>query len=321
MWKVKAGAEDAYAWGTGSDIDMNPSPQQAPGPALDWAPANQVPTQASGQTPNQVTDAATHDTSGTVRWRCANCSRPLASAYAVCAHCEPEFTPVSPHRVAARSQVPPLHHCPTCGEGFDAPATRWAPDPAPWWRWQYLVWCCPQCRVRLDWQAEPAQARVTTWASVGFLSGWGAAMLGVNMARDWPAPMKVVCYGLALAGAGAYVWGVKLRRSGRPQAQGEGWQVREADAARWAHGRFALHGETGPKPDQVWWGRMGSSPWHVWLVLGVALALLLAGTWWRKHSELPHHATGPVWLLGAVVLISWVAVWRAWRLRRVRFRW
>lgn len=245
------------------------------------------------------------EVSGTARWRCANCSRPLASAYAVCAHCEPEFTPVPRHRVAERMHLPPLHHCPACNAGFDVPATRRVPEPAPWWRWQNAVWCCPQCQAQLDWVPGLAWTQMSAWAGVGYL-GWGVVMLGTNLGDQF-APFRWLSYVVALAGMGAFLCAINLAKRNAPPLPNDDWQARATEAGDLAQGHFVLHGTPRVSARQ---------PWAIWFVLMLGVALFFGASWWRKQSDLPHHDTGPLLMLLALLLICYGALWRAWRLRQ-----
>ena len=248
----------------------------------------------------------TPEVSGTARWRCANCSRPLVSAYAVCVHCEPEFTPVPRHRVAERMHLPPLHHCPACNAGFDVPATRREPETVPWWRLQNAVWCCPQCQARLDWVPGPVAARVAAWASMGYF-GLAVLMQGTNMGDQFVS-FRWLGYVMALAGFGAYAWGINLSKRDVPPLPTEDWQARAAEAGNLALGHFELHGSAA--------ARRTRQPWFIWFLLALGVALFLGASWWRKQSELPHHDTGPLLMLAALLLICYGALWRAWRLRQ-----
>ena len=247
------------------------------------------------------------EVSGTARWRCANCSRPLTSAYAICAHCEPALTSVPRHRVAARMQLPPLHQCPACNAGFDVPATRRVPEPAPWWRWQNAVWSCPQCQARLDWVPGPVRAQISAWACVGTI-GWGVATLSSNLGDQW-ATFRWLGYVVSVAGMGAFVGALHFGNRHVPPLPNDDWQAQAADADILAQGRFVLHGTPRAK-------RGAHTPWFIWFVLVLGVALYLGASWWRKQSELPHHDTGPLLMLAALLLICWGAVWRAWRLQR-----
>ena len=245
---------------------------------------------------------------GTARWRCANCSRPLASAYAVCAHCEPEFTPVPRHRVAERMHLPPLHHCPACSAGFDVPATRRAPERAPRWRWQNAVWCCPQCKAWLDWVPGPVRAQISAWAYVGSI-GWGLASLSTDLGHQI-AGFRWQSYVVAVAGMGAFFGALQLLgNSSVPLPPNEARQAHVADAENLAQGRFVLHDTPRAK-------RSAHRPWSIWFVLALGVALSLGASWWRKQSELPHHDTGPLLMLAALLLVCYGALWRAWRLRQ-----
>ena len=116
----------------------------------------------------------------TVRWRCENCAQPLADAYTVCAHCEPEFSTPWDNRWRApeRAQQPALHTCAQCGFGFDVASVRLQPDPAPWWRMQTMAHCCPACRGRLDWIPSAQAHAAEVWNS---FSVWGLVSMQWGM--------------------------------------------------------------------------------------------------------------------------------------------
>ena len=121
-----------------------------------------------------------------VKWRCANCARPLGSAMAVCRHCEPEFTVSDPFRVRDRMHLPALHHCPACRAAFDVSDVRLEPEQAPWWRPQAYVYCCPACRLRLDWRPQTLMARSRDWAFFGLFALYvGMSMESWHYSRAW----------------------------------------------------------------------------------------------------------------------------------------
>lgn len=75
------------------------------------------------------------------KFQCANCSAPLASANAICRHCESEFS--APDRHTGK------YHCPQCDCRFDQPGIALCPADAKWYQQQIQKPQCPHCRAVL----------------------------------------------------------------------------------------------------------------------------------------------------------------------------
>ena len=246
-----------------------------------------------------------------VKWRCVNCARPLGSAMAVCAHCEPEFAASDPFRVRERMHLPALHHCPACRAAFDVPDVRLEPEQAPWWRPQAYVYCCPACRLRLDWRPQTLMARSRDWAFFGLFALYvGMSMESWHYSRAW-------LWGLLALNGIAFC--LALASSFGPQQQPGAGQLSKSGAAassarRLALGRFVAHGV---EPNSA-------GPWWRWLLMALLLVFVLCANLFKLGRGtvpgvapgimLASHAVVTCGLLAAVV---WAQVLRRRALRQL----
>ena len=257
-------------------------------------------------------------------WRCANCSSPLADAYAVCTRCEPEFATapqLEQHRDPTRLQLTAFHHCSVCNVGFDVPATCLAPQVAPWWRPQTMAWCCPQCCEQLDFVPGPTLKNAYQWGSIGRTLG---IVVAVNSANS-PWSGWQLGFSMAIAGYAAMLLSVySLFREINPQFRSQRPEPSAPAAATLRQGRFVLHGAL---RSTSWRSRFSSwlrnmwlarvNLWPLQLTWLLALAIWIAGTvWWPKQSHLPGHEEGPWFMRAALLIISYASLWYALRLKR-----
>lgn len=236
----------------------------------------------------------------TVRWRCENCAQPLADAYTVCAHCEPEFSTPWDNRWRApeRAQQPALHTCAQCGFGFDVASVRLQPDPAPWWRMQTMAHCCPACRGRLDWIPSAQAHAAEVWNSFsvwGLVSmQWGMQVLGevrgAGPHRGWWLALPF------LLGMVALLWGALQQHKPPHQAHPPAWRATLKQARHWALGRFVSHGSVATP-------RM---PWPVWLVAAALGGLALLAVWLR-HRGVPSEWPVGLYVLGNAIVFAALA--------------
>ena len=145
------------------------------------------------------------------------------------------------------------------------------------------------------------------WANMGYF-GLPAVMVGTNLGDQF-ASFQWLGYGMALAGVGAYLGAGNLGKPYVPPLPNEDWQARAAVADKLAQGRFVLHGAPRAKLNT-------RKSWFSWCAFVLGVGLFLGATWWRKQSELPHHDTGPLLMLAALLVICYGALWWAWRLRQ-----
>ena len=136
--------------------------------------------------------------------------------------------------------------------------------------------------------------------------GWGVETLSTNLGNQIE-PFRWVSYVVALAGMGAFFGALYFSNSNAPPTPKVDWRARETDEENLAQGHFVLHGTPRVSARQ---------PWAIWFVLVLGVALFFGASWWRKQSDLPHHDTGPLLMLLALLLICYGALWRAWRLRQ-----
>ncbi len=91
---------------------------------------------------------------------CANCARPLLSADAVCAYCEPEIRRLPPFTfeedAVDQAAVPDAGRfaCPACAKHFDKCLSVRFPKNARWWQLHSNGLACPHCRTWLRWQKQ-----------------------------------------------------------------------------------------------------------------------------------------------------------------------
>lgn len=217
---------------------------------------------------------------------CANCARPLLSADAVCAYCEPEIRRLPPFTfeedAADQAAVPDDGDfaCPACAKHFDQCLSVMVPEKARWRQPQGYGLACPHCQTVLRWQTSRFPLATHR------LRGFSTAMLFVFVFFQWMIAKDATHFWFAERATAVYIgiwliWWIAL--SGTESLspyQGVGHFVRASDPDPW---------------HRQWW-------WSITVVIASLIGAYLVPSPWLPYLWLGVVVCGITSALAAVVL-------------------